>query len=418
MGLSIIRGVLTKLGDMIMNVISIANQKGGCGKTTVAINLSSCLALKGKRTLLVDMDPQGHSSVGLAVPDEQIEMSIYDVLASQEDKPLGLDKIVWQISKNFDLAPSTVELAGFEQQFAGVPGRELKLAQALENVKESYDYCIIDCPPSVGLLTFNALRASTGVIIPVETGYFSLHGLEKQLETLKMLEQQCGQELIIKVLPNLYDVRTRLGREMLAEIRKRYGEYIFKSHVHFNIKLKESASLGQAINEYDSSSTGFKDFSRLADEVIGLFEPVEIKRAETLDIASQVEELAQRAARLLEESTQVLGSEPKSYQRASAEKKLEMIYGVTQTPEGVKFLAKFPEAKEVAIAGDFNNWSPDATLMNRVEGFEGDWELLLPLDKGRYQYRYVVDGVWQHDPYNNYVESNPFGELNSVLEVE
>ncbi len=400
-----------------MNTISIANQKGGCGKTTVAINLSSCLALKGKRTLLIDMDPQGHCSVGLAVPEEQIEMSIYDVLASRGKKPITLDKIVWQISKNFDLAPSTVELAGFEQEFSGVPGREMKLSEALDAVRDNYDYCIIDCPPSVGLLTFNALRASNGVIIPVETGYFSIHGLQKQLETLKLLEQQCNQELIVKILPNLYDVRTRLGREMLAEIRKRYNEYIFKSHINFNIKLKESASLGQAINEYDSSSTGFKDFSHLADEVISLFEPVESKRVEPLDISSQVEELAQRAAKLLEESTQVLGSEPKTYQEASAEKKLEMIYGVTQTPEGVKFLAKFPEAKKVAVAGDFNNWSPDSTLMKRVEGFDGDWELLLPLEKGRYQYRYVVDGVWQHDPYNNYVESNPFGELNSVVEV-
>jgi len=398
-----------------MKIISIANQKGGCGKTTVAINLSSCLALKNKRTLLIDMDPQGHSSLGLAVPEEQIEMSIYDVLSAQENKPLTLDKIVWQISKNFDLAPSTVELAGFEQQFAGTPGRELRLTEALKAVEGNYDYCIIDCPPSVGLLTFNALRASSGVIIPVETGYFSLHGLQKQLETLELLEQQCSQELIIKILPNLYDVRTRLGREMLAEMRKRYGERMFKSHINFNIKLKEGASLGQAINEYDSSSVGFKDFSHLADEVISIFEPVV---SDKLDISEEIDELAERAARLLEESTMVLGSEPKAYQQAPAEKKLEMIYGVTQTPEGVKFLAKFPNAKAVAVAGDFNNWSPDETLMKRVEGFDGDWELLLPLDKGRYQYRFVVDGIWQHDPYNNYVESNPFGELNSVVEVE
>ncbi len=398
-----------------MNIISIANQKGGCGKTTVAINLSSCLALKNKRTLLIDMDPQGHSSLGLAVPEEQIEMSIYDVLCAREDKPLTLDKITWQISKNFDLAPSTVELAGFEQQFAGVPGRELKLSQALQAVKDKYDYCIIDCPPSVGLLTFNALRASNGVIIPVETGYFSLHGLEKQLETLELLEQQCDQKLIIKILPNLYDVRTRLGREMLAEMRKRYSDRMFKTHVNFNIKLKESASLGQAINEYDSSSVGFKDFSHLADEVIVIFEP---SISKTPDLSAEIDELAERAAKLLEESTKVLGSEPESYKQAPAEKKLEMIYGVTQTPEGVKFLAKFPEAKSVAIAGDFNNWSPAETLLKRVEGFDGDWELLLPLEKGRHQYRYVVDGVWQHDPYNNYVESNPFGELNSVVEVE
>lgn len=403
----------------MMNVLSIANQKGGCGKTTMSINLAACLSAHGKKTLLVDMDPQGHCALGLAVPEDQIELSIYDALCAPEDKPLELSKIVWQIGKNFDLAPSGLELAAFEQQFAGVAKRELRLTQVLDTVKDQYDYCVIDCPPSVGLLTFNALRASQGVLIPVETGYFSVHGLTRQLETLELLKKQCGQDLVIRVAANLYDVRTKLGREMLAEMRKRFGNLMLKTHVNFNTKIKEGSSLGQAISEYDPTSVGFKDFSSLALEVIELFQPGETRTTlPKVDLVAKAEELTKRAANLLEESAAALGQEPKAVQEAPPEKKIEIVYGVTRTPEGVRFLAHYPNATSVHVAGDFNNWSAEATPMSRLDGdLAGDWEVKLPLAAGRYRYRLIVDGNWQHDPHNSYVESNPYGELNSVAEV-
>ncbi len=404
----------------MMKVISIANQKGGCGKTTVAINLSACLSAYGKRTLLVDMDPQGHCALGLAVPEDQIELSIYDALTASEERPLELNRIVWQIGKNFDLAPSGLELAAFEQQFAGVPGREMRLTEVLEKVQDLYDYCIIDCPPSVGLLTFNALRASQGVIVPVETGYFSLHGLGRQLETLDLLKKQCGHELAVNVVANLYDVRTKLGREMLAEMRKRFGELMFKTHVNFNTKIKEGSSMGQAISEYDPASIGYKDFSALAMEVIETYEPASVNSGTpAVDLVAKAEELSKRAADLLAESAVTLGEEPKVVQEAPVEAKIAMAYGVTRTPEGVRFLAHCPNASSVNVAGDFNNWSSESTPMNRLSGeFGDDWELAIPLSPGRYRYRLVIDGVWQHDPHNNYVESNPYGELNSVVEVQ
>ncbi len=400
-----------------MKIISVANQKGGCGKTTISINLASCLSLQGKRVLLVDMDPQGHSGLGLAVPDEQVEFSICDVLSAPADKPEDLGKAIWQIGKNFDLLPATVELAGFEQQFSGTQGRELRLANALQPVSDKYDYCIIDCPPSLGLLTFNALRASSGVLIPVETGYFSIHGLSRQLETLDLLKKQCNHELTVRVIPNLYDVRTKLGREMLAELRKRFGDMLTKVHINFNTKLKESASLGQSIGEYDPSSTGFHDFSQLAEEVIATFETHKTESQIDQSLEQRIQDLSTKAQKLLAETSSKLGTEPGSFQEASAEKKLEVLYGVSQSPDGVRFLTHFDQAKKVSVAGDFNNWSAEDAPMKRIDGFNGDWELLLPLEEGRYQYRIVVDGVWQHDPNNNYVESNPYGELNSVLEV-
>src|SRR5271170_7093695 len=164
-----------------MRIIALINQKGGCGKTTCSINLAACLAFLGQRTLLVDMDPQGHCSVGLAVPDQQIEKSVYDILRAPGSTATIKD-ITWQIAANFDLAPATITLAALETELHGVPGRQDRLADALGRVSTEYDYCIIDCPPNVGLLTFNAMRACAEVIIPVETGYFSLHGLSKQLE--------------------------------------------------------------------------------------------------------------------------------------------------------------------------------------------------------------------------------------------
>src|SRR3972149_10245239 len=182
-----------------MRTIAVVNQKGGCGKTTVSINLSAALAAKGFRTLLVDMDPQSHCAVGLAVPEEQIEQSIYDVLISRsKNEPIKLTEILWQISDRLELAPASIDLSAFEQQMTGISERECCLGDVVSEVEGDYDYTIVDCPPAVGLLTFNALRAASDVIVPVETGYFALHGLSRQLETLSILCERCDQQGNVK----------------------------------------------------------------------------------------------------------------------------------------------------------------------------------------------------------------------------
>src|SRR5205809_7237971 len=280
-----------------MRTLAIINQKGGCGKTTTSINLAACLARLGHKTLLVDMDPQGHCGVGLAVPEEQIERTIYDALIEDSDgTPARVNEIAWQIATDFDLAPSNIKLAAFEQVFAGRSGREDRLSKALDPVKSTYQWTIIDCPPSVGLLTFNALRACDEVIVPVETGFFSLHGLTKMMETLELLRERCSKEINIRVLPTLYDTRTKLAREVLSALRPQFRDYLMESTVNFNTKLKEAASFGQPITEYDPGSRGYKDFVNLARELMG-HKPVEVEPA-PLDTLSRPAELVQRAKQL------------------------------------------------------------------------------------------------------------------------
>jgi len=403
-----------------MRIIAIVNQKGGCGKTTVSINLASALAGRGGRTLLVDMDPQSHCAVGLAVPEEQIEQSIYDILISNSrGEPLRLSEVLWQISDNFELAPASIDLAAFEQQMSGIGERENCLRSVLQQVKSDYDYVIIDCPPSVGLLTFNAIRAATDVIVPVDMGYFSLHGLSKQLDTLSVLARQCSQEIDVMVLASMYDIRTKMGREILGELRKHFSGKMFKTIVNFNTKLKEAASLGQPISEYDPASKGHRDFQTLAEELVGA--DTQMHRAELVGtLQDKLEAISASAEELLGSVEQPASSaEAEIGETAGAKNldaKLAELYGVRQAEDAVMFTTLYPRASTVQIAGDFNNWQPENTPLQKV-GENGVWQIKLPMNKGKYRYRLVVDGQWQQDPYNEFTELNPYGEYNSVLEV-
>ncbi|MBN1505871.1 MAG: AAA family ATPase [Sedimentisphaerales bacterium] len=295
-----------------MRTVAIVNQKGGCGKTTVSINLASALADLGKRVLLVDMDPQSHCAVGLAVPEEQIEQSIYDVLISKSrGEPMRLTEILWQIGERLELAPASIDLSAFEQQMAGIPDRECSLKNVLVDVDGEYDFIVVDCPPAVSLLTFNALRAATDVVVPVETGYFALHGLSKQLETLSILCKRCQQEVSVRVLASMYDIRTKMAREILAELRSHFADRMFKTVVNFNTRIKEAASFGQPISEYDPASKGQQDFKSLAQEVIGAAEHPQVKSKRLVDsLADQLESIGASATELLKSGKPSVVAEP------------------------------------------------------------------------------------------------------------
>jgi len=403
-----------------MRTIAIVNQKGGCGKTTVAINLSSTLAQSGKKVLLLDMDPQSHCAVGLAVPEEQIEQSVYDVLISKcRNEPIRLSEVLWQINNNLQLAPASFDLAAFEQQMIEFSERENCLKDVLSEVDGNFDYTIIDCPPAVGLLTFNALRSASDVIVPVDTGYFSLHGLSKQLETLSILSQRCSQPFNVKVLASMYDIRTKMGREILAELRKKFRDKMFRTVVNFNTKIKEASSLGQPINEYEPASKGRRDFSNLADELLG-----SATRPTSQDYVNTLSERLDSISATADELIQASKPEIKSVDTAAkntqtpptTESKLADYYGVSQMNDAVFFVTLYPRADQVFIAGDFNGWQPEHTPMQKV-GNSGVWQTKIQLPQGTYRYRLVVDGQWQQDPYNEHTEPNPFGDLNSVLEV-
>ncbi|NLH41772.1 MAG: AAA family ATPase [Planctomycetes bacterium] len=459
-----------------MRTVAIVNQKGGCGKTTVSINLASALAELGKKVLLVDMDPQSHCAVGLAVPEEQIEQSIYDVLISRSrNEPIRLTEILWQIGENLELAPASIDLSAFEQQMAGVADRETCLKTVLDEVKDEYDFAVVDCPPAVSLLTFNALRAATDVLVPVETGYFALHGLSKQLETLGILCKRCQQNVSVRVLASMYDIRTKMAREILAELRSHFGDRMFRTVVNFNTRIKEASSFGQPINEYDPASKGQQDFRQLAQEVVGSEERPQVKSKRLVDsLADQLEAIGASANELLKTTKPPVVPSPAKESRREApaqvivtpepavavdpkpvaavqpepmvvagreevegpaetaveirtearvespeqlDAKLANYYGVSQIQDAVVFVTLYPRAQSVAIAGDFNNWQPATTPMQRV-GDSGVWQAKMRLPGGLYRYRLVVDGQWQQDPYNERSEMNPYGDYNSVLEVK
>lgn len=460
-----------------MRIIAVANQKGGCGKTTIIINLGACLAREGYRTLAVDLDPQGHCALGLAVPEEQIETSVTDALLIADDQPpMELSRITWQISSNFDLVPSKTDLATLEQRLAGVPNREHRLRRLLEPAAGKYDFVLIDSPPTVGFLTQSALHAADEIIVPVDTGYFSLHGLSKQLDTIRLIRAESGRKLTVRILANLYDVRTKLGREILAELRKRHGDAMYTSFINFNTKLKESTSLGQPITEYDPTSAGCKDFQRLAKEVgsmgagpaFSLTQPAlataAVERIDAARVGSsrervaagagndeadrpalakspvtaaivsgktgqpddallkRAEALAADANRLLATSQTLLGpsrsnggSRGLAPTPAETQRKIDFIYGPHAVEDGVVFTVRADRALSVRLAGDFNDWNPGRTPL--VPMADGMFQVKLPLAPGRYRYRYVIDGRWVSDPGNAQMERNPYGEMDSVVMV-
>lgn len=569
------------MGAKPVRCITIANQKGGCGKTTVAINLAASIAREGHRVLLVDLDPQSHCALGMAVPDEQMDLSIYDCLIGQlEGEPVELSRITWQISPNLDLAPSRANLTRLEPTLGTRDGADMLLRDLIRANDGRYEYCVVDCPPHLGLLMKNGMRAATEIIVPVDTGYFSLHGLTRQLSSIEELSGPEGITAGVRVLANQYDVRTKLAREILAELRDRYKAVVYETVVNFNTKLKEGSSFGQPITEFAPTSMGARDFQALAREVM-TSQPA---KTPTADILEHVERLAKDAERLLATTTTLVGNRnavatgktesgtatttattgimpatvpaippvatppaplmpttnvvpdtnptmaqtmatPSTPQRtwrsempapgapialtppprstptpivsggrsapeappatptpapqrpvapapvnhgpvvsappapiapqtapmttptngttgtgampvssttvppspvrnaasltpstpSEIDQKIADVYGVRQEGEVVIFRNKSVDATEVQLAGDFNDWMPHTTPMRRLAN--GDFEARLRLPKGRYRYRLVVDGRWSHDQHNPVIETNEYGELNSVIEI-
>jgi len=276
-----------------MRVIAVANQKGGCGKTTTAINLSCSLASKGQQVLLVDLDPQAHATMGLAVKPADLEKSIYDVLKPGTESSIGLDDIVIPMRDNFDLAPSNAGLSAIEQELSGVEGREGRLMHAIESLKKPYQTVIVDCPPSIGHLCFNALRAAEEVIIPIDLSLFSLRGVSKLMEIVLLLKEKLGHEIKARALITMYDHRTRYSRHVLEKVRERFGENVFDTAIRYNIRLRETVDYGLPIGEYDKHSIGHKDYEKLADELMNAWHASTAHGFDALDAARNFRELSE-----------------------------------------------------------------------------------------------------------------------------
>ncbi len=246
-------------------IVSIANQKGGVGKTTTAINLSTVLAKKNKKVLMIDADPQGNATSGFGLSKNQ-QFSVYDVLIEDIEVENTLQKTN---IKNLDICPSNINLAGAEVQLVGVEAREYRLKSKLDAVKNKYDFIIIDCPPSLGLVTINAFTASDSVLIPVQCEYYALEGLGQLMNTINLVKQHTNNSLSIEgALLTMYDVRTNLSNQVADEVRRYFNNKVYKNIIPRNVKLSEAPSYGLPITLYDPHSKGAKSYERFAKEFL------------------------------------------------------------------------------------------------------------------------------------------------------
>ncbi|MGH7130622.1 MAG: AAA family ATPase [Phycisphaerales bacterium] len=254
-----------------MRTIAIINQKGGCGKTTTAINLAGVLASAGKRTLLVDLDPQGHCAAGLAIPEQRVDVHIGDAMLASAEATIDWTRLLWRISRCLDLAPSTVRLAGLEAPRGGLAGAEdaeARLERVLTRLADQYDVCLIDCSPAIGMLTFNALVAAQEILIPVETAFFALQGASKQVATIKSLSKRLGVSPTYRLVPTMHHPETALSRDVLEEIGRKFGDSLAPVVVRYDDKLREAASFGQPVVEYAPESVGAEDYLALGRFVL------------------------------------------------------------------------------------------------------------------------------------------------------
>ena len=254
-------------GGVLVRVIAIANQKGGVGKTTTAVNLSSCLAMLGARVLLIDVDPQGNSTSGLGIDKSTVKRCVYDCLVN--DVPMD-EAIVSTKVENLGLLPATIQLAGAEVELVSVLARENMLKRALEKVKYRYDFVLMDCPPSLGLLTINALTAASSVLVPIQCEFYALEGLSQLMRTVGLVQKNLNPSLQLEgVVLTMFDARTNLSIQVVDEVKNHFRNKVYRTIIPRNIRLSEAPSHGKPIVQYDPKSRGAEVYLELAKEVMG-----------------------------------------------------------------------------------------------------------------------------------------------------
>ena len=246
-------------------IIAVANQKGGVGKTTTSVNLSAAFAEMGKKVLLIDCDPQGNATSGLGIEKDGLELSIYDALIN--DTPM--EEIIIQTQFGLDVVPSVMDLAGAEVELVNLEDKQYRLKKTVELVKEKYDYILIDCPPSLGHVTLNALTAADSVLLPLQREFYALEGLSQLLSTVQLVQEQLNEKLRIEGLVlTMYDSRTNLAEQVVEEVKTHFPDMVYATKIPRNVRLSEAPSFGKPIFAYASSSKGAQAYMSLAEEVV------------------------------------------------------------------------------------------------------------------------------------------------------
>lgn len=357
-----------------MRTIAVMNQKGGCGKTTVAINLCGGLVRLERSVLLVDMDPQAHATIGVGVDSGGRGATSYDLMT---DPGMTLDDAVVEVADGFSLVPANTVLSAVEQQLAGELGRERRLADKLSGVDpDRFDFVVVDCPPGVGLITFNALVAAGEVLIPVDASFFSLHGLSKLRETIEVIEDELRHPLRVHVVCNNLDTRTHFSNELLDEMERFHSAELLDAYVSHSVRLKEAAARGVTVFAFDYAGKAARQFLALAREVVE--------------------------------------RRPAPSERATA--RAASAKGPQRVEQGVVFTLDAPAAARVVLTGEFTNWSRHGIALER-DPADGLWKAVVDVAPGEYEYRFIVDGVWIRDPGNQDYVRNEFGQENSLLVV-
>ncbi|OGW79061.1 MAG: hypothetical protein A2Z83_02250 [Omnitrophica bacterium GWA2_52_8] len=366
-----------------MRIIAIANQKGGCGKTTTSINFAASLARLKKKVILADFDPQGHSTCGLGVELQKSDKTLYHLLCREGEATLKTKDVLYQIESYLALIPSDETLAAIEEELVGQKDRDLRFRNRLKREARAdldADYLIMDCPPQLGVLTYNALEAADEIIIPVEPSFFSLHGLAKISETLSRLNQNRVKPIEIHALLTLFNSKNSLAHEVYEEVKKHFGDGLFKSIIHDHIALKEAACSGQSIVSFAPESQAFKDFYNMA-----------------------IEYLERNLKRVISSS------------RLGWDGIMRSRFSPKHVCGGILFQVLTEKGSEVEIAGDFNHWVPEPLV--RRNDPPGLWQKVLPITSGSYRYKYIVNGEWQVDPCQVGHRVNVFGGYDSYLEI-
>jgi chromosome partitioning protein len=357
-----------------MRTISVINQKGGCGKTTVAINLAAAFVEMGRKVLLIDLDPQSHATIGLNIVAEELDYNTYDLLMNPR---VRVPDTAFAIDDNFHLVPSSAVLSAVEQELAGRQARETRLLSKLAKTSDQYDYAIIDSPPNVGILTFNALIAASEVVIPLDPSFFSLQGLQKLRETLDLLEYETKHKMLVHVLATNVEKQTRFCRDIIYELERQHGGVLMDTIISHSVRYKEAALRGISI-------FGMGRVDRLKNEFLSLAQEIENK-VSVID-TEDIEDWMMR------------------------------LHGPRKVEEGIMFILDAPNAESVYLTGEFTHWSREGIRMIR-DAKDSPWKATLHLEAGEYEYRFIVDGVWIKDPGNADSMLNEFGQENSLLIV-